>query len=239
MYPGDDAPPISGEPLANLIAEYRNVMKIVDRQSRVFPKEVLEQMIYMPSVSEEGLKDQAGMEDWCQMLGKRVDAITDATQTFTITAVRDEERGLYLPRVQVLAHGVPREYRVTLDFLQSPDYQKIKALGETLEGLLAADAYIQRGETQRPIRHFADALDWLMLQARRGTSFQRYKGLGEMNAEQLWETTMDPESRRMLQVTIEDAIAADQIFTCLMGDDVDPRRKFIESNALQVSNLDV
>jgi len=132
LYPGDDAPPISGEPLANLIAEYRNVMKIVDRQSRVFPKEVLEQMIYMPSVSEEGLKDQAGMEDWCQVLGKRVDAITDATQTFTITAARDEERGLYLPRVQVLAHGVPRAYRVTLDFLQSPDYPTLTALGETL-----------------------------------------------------------------------------------------------------------
>ena len=239
LYPGDDAPPISGEPLAKLIAEYRGVMKIVDRQSRVFPEEVLEQMIYMPSLNEGSLKDEAAMAQWCETLGKRVDAITDATQAFTITAQRDEERGLYLPRVQVLAHGVPREYRVTLDFLQSPDYQKIKALGETLEGLLAEDAYIQRGESQRPIRHFAEALDWLMVQARRGTSFQRYKGLGEMNADQLWETTMDPESRRMLQVTIEDAIAADQIFTCLMGDDVDPRRQFIESNALQVSNLDV
>ena len=172
-------------------------------------------------------------------LGKRVDAITDATQTFTISARKDEERGLFLPRVRVLAHGVPREYQVTIDFLQSPDYQKIKALGETLEGLLAEDAYVQRAETQRPIRHFAEALEWLMIQARRGTAIQRYKGLGEMNAEQLWETTMDPESRRMLQVTIEDAIAADQIFTCLMGDDVDPRRQFIESNALQVSNLDV
>jgi DNA gyrase subunit B len=239
LYPGNDAPPISGEPLAKLIAEYRGVMKIVDRQSRVFPEEVLEQMIYMPSLSESSLNDEAAMMQWCETLGKRVDAITDATQTFTITAQRDEERGLYLPRVQVLAHGVPREYKVTLDFLQSPDYQKIKALGETLEGLLAEDAYIQRGESQRPIRHFAEALDWLMAQARRGTSFQRYKGLGEMNADQLWETTMDPESRRMLQVTIEDAIAADQIFTCLMGDDVDPRRRFIESNALQVSNLDV
>ncbi len=239
LYPGDSAPPISGEPLAKLIAEYRSVMKIVDRQSRVFPEEVLEQMIYMSSLSEESLNDEAAMTQWCEVLGKRVDAITDATQTFTITAQRDEERGLYLPRVQVLAHGVPREYRVTQDFLQSPDYQKIKALGETLEGLLAEDAYIQRGEAQRPIRHFAQALDWLMVQARRGTSFQRYKGLGEMNADQLWETTMDPESRRMLQVTIEDAIAADQIFTCLMGDDVDPRRQFIESNALQVSNLDV
>ncbi len=162
------------------------------------------------------------MEDWCQRLGARVDSLTDGTQRFTVTAEADQERGLFLPRVQVLAHGVPREYRVTLEFLQSPDYERIKRLGEKLEGLLADDAAVERGETRRPIRHFADALSWLMQQARRGTSVQRYKGLGEMNAEQLWETTMDPESRRMLQVTVEDAIAADQIFTTLMGDDVDP-----------------
>ena len=239
LYPGNDAPPISGEPLANLIGEYRQVMRIVDRQSRVFPALVLEQMIYMGSLDEERLGDQAAMEDWCQRLGARVDSLTDGTQRFTVTAEADQERGLYLPRVQVLAHGVPREYRVTLEFLQSPDYERIKRLGEKLEGLLADDAAVERGETRRPIRHFADALSWLMQQARRGTSVQRYKGLGEMNAEQLWETTMDPESRRMLQVTVEDAIAADQIFTTLMGDDVDPRRQFIESNALQVSNLDI
>ncbi|MBF5054989.1 DNA gyrase subunit B [Alcanivorax sp. 521-1] len=239
LYPGNDAPPISGEPLANLIGEYRQVMRIVDRQSRVFPALVLEQMIYMGSLDEERLGDQAAMEDWCQRLGARVDSLTDGTQRFTVTAEADQERGLFLPRVQVLAHGVPREYRVTLEFLQSPDYERIKRLGEKLEGLLADDAAVERGETRRPIRHFADALSWLMQQARRGTSVQRYKGLGEMNAEQLWETTMDPESRRMLQVTVEDAIAADQIFTTLMGDDVDPRRQFIESNALQVSNLDI
>ncbi|GAA5132213.1 DNA topoisomerase (ATP-hydrolyzing) subunit B [Alloalcanivorax gelatiniphagus] len=239
LYPGDGAPPVSGEPLAKLIAEYRLVMRIVERQSRVFPAVVLEQMIYMPSLDAERLSDRAAMEEWCQSLGARVDALTDATQSFTVSAEEDKERGLFLPRVQVIAHGLPREYRVSLEFLQSPDYERIKHLGETLEGLLAEDAAVERGETRRPIRHFADALSWLMQQARRGTSVQRYKGLGEMNADQLWETTMDPESRRMLQVTVEDAIAADQIFTTLMGDDVDPRRKFIESNALQVSNLDI
>ncbi|ASK35820.1 DNA topoisomerase (ATP-hydrolyzing) subunit B [Alloalcanivorax mobilis] len=239
LYPGDDAPPISGEPLANLIDEYRKVMKIVDRQSRVFPAVVLEQMIYMSSLTSERHTDQAFMAQWCQQLGERVQRLTDGTQHYTITAEADAERGLFLPRVQVLAHGIPREYRVSLEFLQSPDYAKIRHLGEKLEGLLAADAAIERGESRRPIRHFAEALDWLMQQARRGTSVQRYKGLGEMNADQLWETTMDPESRRMLQVTVEDAIAADQIFTTLMGDDVDPRRQFIESNALQVSNLDI
>ena len=239
LYPGNDAPPVSGEPLGNLIGEYRQVMRIVDRQSRVFPALVLEQMIYMPSVDESKLTDEAFMKQWCADLGARVDALTDGSQTFTVSPELDTERGLYLPHVKVIAHGVPREYRVSLDFLQSPDYGRIKHLGETLEGLLASDAAVERGETRKPIRHFAEALAWLMQQARRGTSVQRYKGLGEMNADQLWETTMDPESRRMLQVTVEDAIAADQIFTTLMGDDVDPRRKFIESNALQVSNLDI
>ena len=239
LFPGDDAPPISGEPLAKLIDEYRRVMSIVERQSRVFPALVLEQMIYMPSLDESRVADGAFMANWCEGLSTRVGRLADGTQHYKVTAEKDPERDLFLPHVQVLAHGIPREYRVTQEFLNSMDYQRICRLGETLEGLLAEDARVQRGESQCPIRHFAEALEWLMQQARRGTSIQRYKGLGEMNADQLWETTMDPESRRMLQVTVEDAIAADQIFTTLMGDDVDPRRQFIESNALYVSNLDV
>ena len=239
LYPGDDAPPITGEPLEALINEYRGVMKIIDRQSRVFPPELLEQLIYVPSLDEEKLRDEAFMEDWCQRLEARANRVTDDTRRHRITATRDPERGLLLPGVQMIAHGVPREYRISMDFLESPDYARIRKLGETLEGLLADDARVERGETGRGIAHFADALEWLMGQARKGISVQRYKGLGEMNPEQLWETTMDPESRRMLKVTIEDAIAADQIFTTLMGDEVDPRREFIQSNALAVSNLDV
>jgi len=239
LFPGDDAPPISGEPLAKLIDEYRGVMAVVERQSRVFPPLVLEQMIYMPSLDQARVADGAFMANWCEGLNARVGRLADGTQHYRISAEKDAERDLFLPRVQVLAHGIPREYRVILEFLNSKDYQRLCRLGETLEGLLAKDAWVQRGESQCPIRHFAEALEWLMQQARRGTSIQRYKGLGEMNADQLWETTMDPESRRMLQVTVEDAIAADQIFTTLMGDDVDPRRQFIESNALYVSNLDI
>jgi DNA gyrase subunit B len=125
------------------------------------------------------------------------------------------------------------------EFFESAEYQRIADLGRTLAGFIGEGAYITRDNDRHEIGSFKDAMKWLFEQARRKQSIQRYKGLGEMNPDQLWDTTINPETRRLLQVRIEDAVAADDIFTTLMGDQVEPRREFIEKNALSVMNLDI
>ena len=179
------------------------------------------------------------LQGWCDQLAAHLVGKAAATERYEVSVYEDKERHIFLPRVLQTAHGVPTEYIISREFLVSDDYRAIASLGEKLISLLEAGAYIKRGEKVRPVDSFAEALDWLMTESKKGHTIQRYKGLGEMNPDQLWETTMDPETRRMLQVTIEDAIAADQIFTTLMGDQVEPRRDFIETNALNVSNLDI
>ena len=136
-------------------------------------------------------------------------------------------------------HGLGTTRYLPREFFGTNEYRHIMALAAKLNDLLSEGAFVKRGERELPIESFAEAVEWLMSEARRGQSIQRYKGLGEMNPDQLWDTTVNPETRRLMQVKIEDAVKADEIFTTLMGDQVEPRREFIEKNALTVENLDV
>jgi DNA gyrase subunit B len=136
-------------------------------------------------------------------------------------------------------HGLMSEKHIPREFVDSAEYLRIADLARTLNDLVGPGAYINRGDERQEVASFKVAMNWLFEQAKKGQSIQRYKGLGEMNASQLWDTTINPETRRLMQVRIEDAVAADDIFTTLMGDAVEPRREFIEKNALHVSNLDV
>ena len=239
LFVNADAPAIKDSALETMVKDYQAVMAMIDRLSRAYPALVLRQMIYNSTLTLEDLKTEEPVARWVARLGEGLDLDTRTGTKYSFSVTRDEERHLYLPMVTIYVHGIPYEHVFGHDFFESSSYKAIARLGETLEGLIEEGAYIQRGERKQAILSFEGALGWLMKEAQRGLNIQRYKGLGEMNPEQLWETTMDPETRRMMKVTIEDAIAADQIFTTLMGDDVEPRRNFIQSNALEVSNLDI
>jgi len=164
-------------------------------------------------------------------------AIADAE--VRVEARYDQNTELHRLFVVRTRHGTPHTTSLDNEFLASSDYAPIKAAAGVLQGLIHPGARVRRGERAAAARSFGEALEWLLAEAQANVTIQRYKGLGEMNPEQLWETTMDPTARRLLKVQIEDGISSDEIFTTLMGEEVEPRRAFIETNALGVRNLDV
>ena len=233
------APALQGAALEALVNQFRRVGDLIDRMSLVYPLEILNTLVYTSSLDSKLLQKCGEVEVWCSELQEKLEKIETGTHRYQVSAKEDKERKVYLPEIEITAHGVPHYHMLGRDFFNSGEYGAIVELGNVLQGLLEDGAYVKRGEREKSVDSFKEALDWLMAESRRGINTQRYKGLGEMNPDQLWETTMDPESRRMLVVTIEDAIAADQMFTTLMGDQVEPRRDFIETNALSVVNLDI
>ena len=239
IFVNPDAPAITGAGLAELVQRYRAVKSTIERLSRLYTDQVLWEMVYGDSLKVEDMADEATVAAFCEQLSERLLSVADKGSSYSVFVRKDQERQLYYPVVRLLAHGVETDTEYHHEFFASGEYRGMVELGETLNTLIEPDGYFQRGEKTLATRRFDEGLDWLMSEARKGYNIQRYKGLGEMNPEQLWETTMDPEVRRMLRVTIDDAIAADQIFTTLMGDQVEPRRDFIEENALSVENLDV
>ncbi len=239
LYVNPDAPAISGEGLEKLVVQYREVAATITRLNRLYNELALWQMVYGDTITTEELKDEAKVQAFASQLEQKLADSAAKGELYNVSVRKDNERQEYYLALVATAHGVATETVFLHDFFASAEYRSMMALGETLNNLIEEEGYFQRGEKTFKTQQFAEGLEWLMNEARRGYTIQRYKGLGEMNPDQLWETTMDPEVRRMLQVTIDDAMVADQMFTTLMGDHVEPRREFIEDNALSVANLDV
>jgi len=216
------------------------------RLSNRYDETILRALSDLPELTEQSLEDLDLLEAWTEQLsaalpnetGDRASNGNGGAYIATLDRGDGEGEGVRVA-IRKLQHGVSTTRYMPREFFDTKEYRHIMALAGKLKDLLSSDASIERGEKSSPVSSFAEVTGWLMSEARKGQSIQRYKGLGEMNPEQLWDTTVNPETRRLLQVRIEDGVKADEIFTTLMGDHVEPRREFIEKNAVSVSNLDI
>lgn len=238
FYPNSDAGAISGLALEQLSFDYQKAEKIREKLSKRYPKEVLWPLAFSPKLAVEHLKDESVVKNWTDDLQKKMGILNQNGRRYQWTVEFHHEKEVFYPSLHRLQHGSDETVFFYPEFFQSRDYENLNTLCTKLADAVEEGAYVKRGEKIKKVDTFEQALQWLIDEGKKGQGIQRYKGLGEMNPEQLWETTMDPTSRRLLQVSVEDAMTADQLFTTLMGDDVEPRRAFIETNALDVVNLD-
>ena len=246
LHVNSEAPPLSGVALETLANEHIAVEGIINRLAPRYDEVVLRVINELPELSAADLENLDALDAWTQRLSASLPKTTgdraddNNIGNYSAELDRGDEDGesvrIAITRIQ---HGIGATRYIPREFFGTIEYKHIMALAAKIGDLLSEDSSIRRGEREASVDTFADAVDWLMAEARRGQSIQRYKGLGEMNPDQLWDTTVNPETRRLMQVKIDDAVKADEIFTTLMGDQVEPRRDFIEKNALTVENLDV
>ncbi len=229
LHPSTESHPIQGEALEQIARQYILAEAVIDRLSSYIAAEATHALLGLPLLS---LDDVSQAQKSAQLLEEASGGILKIN-------VESDEHGDFRLRMEKLLYGNYSLSYLDKDFLQGADYMQIRQTADALNGLMGQTAYVSRGEQRRGVSSFKQAIEWLLEEAKKGLSIQRYKGLGEMNPEQLWETTMFVKNRVLHRVRIEDAIAADEIFTTLMGDMVEPRRAFIEKNALGVKNLDV
>ena len=239
LHLADDLPALTDLALENLARQYIVVKAIIERLSKSLPQEILQELIDTPKVTEDILSNSDALIQWGETLTLKLNEKCGASLSFEPSVSSDENSNQFGLIITKKMHGIYSQYKLTPEFFKGVDYTTIGQFVEQTLDLLSEGSFVSRGERKQPVQKFSEVYDWLMKEARKGLNIQRYKGLGEMNPDQLWETTMDPENRRLLKVRIEDAVAADEVFTTLMGDHVEPRREFIEKNALNVSNLDV
>ncbi|HZS67926.1 MAG TPA: DNA topoisomerase (ATP-hydrolyzing) subunit B [Burkholderiales bacterium] len=231
LVPRAGAEAITGDPLAQLAKSYLLSEAVIDRVSRLVDREALGAIL-------RGVQIDLTRRDTAEASAEALEK-TIGGEGIAVAPHFDQKTDRYQVRIERTRHGNVRMSTIDTEFVHSGDYAQIRQTGQMLAGLIGQGAYVQRGEKKQPVADFSEAMKWLLGEVEKSMTLQRYKGLGEMNPEQLWETTMNVEARRLLKVQIEDGIAADEIFTKLMGDEVEPRRAFIESNALGVRNLDV
>ena len=233
----DGTEQVEGASLEEISRDFLSLNGVIKRlSSRIFPEVV--RTLYAVPLLEPGNVSTDELHVWAKALEDRLNHSKDGTHGHFDVQLEELGETAFSFRIRTFLHGVDTVRFLGSEFFQSSEYKNLVRLGQHLYGELQPSAEVVRGDKSEPVSQLAQAIEWLIAEAKRGVQLQRYKGLGEMNPDQLWETTLDPEIRRLLQVRIEDAVAADEIFTTLMGDQVEPRRDFIESNALSVANLD-
>lgn len=239
LHTGTGEAPVTNTALETLANRWMEVTAIIHRSSRRYDQRVLEQLVYLPEVTPANHDNFEWLTEWGKQLTGLLNANESAVRQYSVRVLR--EPGTQAPKLMVARHehGLAVDKHIHREFFESAEYRNIAELGRLLSGLIQEGAYVAKGDQRQEISSFKHAIQWLLDQARKGQQIQRYKGLGEMNPEQLWDTTINPQTRRLIQVRIEDALGANEIFATLMGDQVEPRREFIEKNALAVSNLDV
>jgi len=234
-----EAPPISGEALEKLLRGYQQALDQIAKLAHRFDAAVLNALLEHTPLEPALWSDDAAMQAWLAGATQRLAASGLGKPHYRMLlrpAAGEQPAAIEVVKEQ---HGLSHTWFLPQPFFSSNEYRPILAISQQIAGLIQADAVVRRGNASRGVLSFVEGRNWLLEEAKKGRSIQRFKGLGEMNPEQLWDTTVNPETRRMLQVGIEDAIAADQMFSMLMGEAVEPRRDFIETNALKVANLDI
>jgi DNA gyrase subunit B len=239
LVPAEGAVAMPAEQFRACVVDHETVRATVERLRRLYPEALLETLGSVDAVTVEMLHSEEAMARFAVAYETALNARGALDGVYSVGIRFDADRQVHEPVVQRLRHGASGSWRLGEDFFRSGEYRTLHDVAARIGRVVGAGATISRGQRSMAVRSLGEAMAWMLAEGRRGVDVQRYKGLGEMNPDQLRETTMNPATRRLLRVTIEDAYSADEVFTTLMGDEVEPRRDFIQRNALSVANLDI